>query len=474
MKGCRLFASALCLQAFIVLGAFAGATRALAADEVSSSSVVSEDIPKAAADLQKMISTLGLNVTPCSAPDPVGADPLICSDPVKAICGSQSADERTHREQLIESFKQIFLAKVRNQIQLKSQDPVEAENQAQTQFQVERELDIMADNLEIIEKLLFELLRDKGWSKESVKKIFERAKAIELSKIRPGDTIHSNRVKALISAPWLTSEVIRKLPLEQREKARMAMVTACGVDALSSDAFAAIISKTSEKEADMGMDLDAGKSAAFIICPGLILYTALSDLGPDSLVYPVGHELGHILQPVSPVQGTQKIEFQGDKDRDGAYLRCLKMNDRNEMNDTFQQIAAFEKLNEAEAKTSLLTRLSVSQYVEFKKHELDEFKKKWGREPDSIDLHQNELMADYWGGQVLAEIVKNMPDLQSRKAVLISNFTALCQSQITHSKETDIKVHPPSGYRIQRILSNPEIRASLSCKSPPPRVWCER
>jgi hypothetical protein len=474
---------------------------------------------------------------------------------VKAICESGGKNDFARRLS-IEAFKIEFVKKVFAELDAQFGENPEEDPQAE----LERELQIFTTSYETVEKLMFGLLKEKGWSKDAVGKLVEKAKAIEISKIHPGDSIHPNRAKVLSSAPWVTTDVLKRLPAQDLRRVQLAVLSACGSDGMTSNAFATAPS-VSPGEMALEEALDQGRPAVFIICPGLLLQSALNEFGPDSIVYAVGHELGHMLQPSNPVPGTLKLESPesrrkieeaerayekaiaqaevacpklkgcfarkaflsddlflnscdvrrvtrecktdpqeiqkkiaavrsaakdrqalvdqlttppGDTNRDRAYLSCLKRNDLNEMNNGYEQIAAFKKQTERLAQNSIFNELLVADQIETKNKEIAAFEKKWGRKPDSIDQHQQELVADYWGTQVLDGMLKELPDSVARKSSLSSNLSAFCELATTQSKSNDIENHPPFGYRFQRILSNPGIRSSLGCKSPPPRVWCER
>lgn len=165
-----------------------------------------------------------------------------------------------------------------------------------------------------------------------------------------------------------------------------------------------------------------------------------------------------------------------DTNRDRAMLSCLKTFDLAEMNDGDRQIKAFEKKLSIELKkSSMEDRAEIYRIIGVEKIQtsVSKFEAEFGRKPDAVDLHQDELIADYWGTIALAASLKDIPNTQLRLRVAIGNLRPHCHSD-AKTKDVDFEQHPPDAYRIERSLNNPEIRAALGCKTAPVKPWCER
>ncbi|MFL5815005.1 MAG: hypothetical protein ACJ763_15625, partial [Bdellovibrionia bacterium] len=169
-----------------------------AAEKNSSVTALSEDIPQAVIALQKRLSDLQLVTAPCFPAEVAGIEPLICTDPIKAVCSSEASNDFL-RQMSVAQFKIAFAEKVYRQIQAQlGKNPEDWLNEASQkggpQAMQERTLELVGMSYEVTEKLLFGVLKEKGWSKDAVEKIIDKAKAIEISKISSGDSIHPNRV----------------------------------------------------------------------------------------------------------------------------------------------------------------------------------------------------------------------------------------------------------------------------------------
>ena len=78
-----------------------------------------------------------------------------------------------------------------------------------------------------------------------------------------------------------------------------------------------------------------------------------------------------------------------------------------------------------------------------------------------------ELSADYWGAETLAQMMKKMKDPAEAQMLLIHSLATLCGYK-------GGKTYPTDRYRIEMIMGrNPRIREALGClPNPPEKPGC--
>lgn len=538
------------LQHAIFLTIISGLSARAIAEEIPTS------IPASVTEIQKSISAFGAPEVPCPKSDRESKEPLVCSEPVKAVCGTSSTYLIERENKLKELQKHVLEKSMEALTKMLGKDP--------RKFTYQDYLSPKYANLPLlkfkeIEHQTFEALKDLGWSKEKVAQLIQKIKTAELDRVHPGDGVDPGKKKLLENALWITAENLEQFPEENRSAILTSWNFYCGREGMELQAYTFRVATAERIKKKQLTDADP---SLFTVCPGLLLEAATDLDGPERLTWVIGHELGHIIQPDHPIAGTLKVYLDadrrkiaeaeksyqktvleaeavcpklkgcfvrkavfsdesfmnscdiewvaeecdrdtemvrkkvaavssagrarqqiidqitspvGDTNRDRAMLSCLKTYDLAEMNDGEKQIKALHKKLDIEFKQGLLIDKEDSKILGTAriKISLAEFESEFGRQPDAVDLHQDELIADYWGIIALASRLKQIPTQELRTRVAIENLRAQCHSE-AKTKDIDFEQHPPDAYRIVRTFSNPEIRAALGCKTMPVKPWCER
>jgi hypothetical protein len=165
---------------------------------------------------------------------------------------------------------------------------------------------------------------------------------------------------------------------------------------------------------------------------------------------------------------------KGDANLDSKFLDCLRKVDLNEMNDGPHQLKAYKKLTEKTPYEPFLSWYFANRENVIAQEAIyRDMENKLGRKPDSVDLHQDELVGDYWGTITLDALLNSLPDPYQRIRLASASLASLCPD-IKRGQDLDYETHPNHEYRIRHILSHPGIRHSLGCNSEPIKPWCER
>lgn len=521
------------------------------AEEIPSS------IPASVTEIQNTISSFGPSEVRCPLQNSESEEPLICTDPVKAVCESGSSTLLEREKKIKALQKQVYEKSMAALTKTLGKDPGTLTSMELASPKYEN-LSLL--KFQEIERQTFEALKEFGWSKEKVSQLIEKVKAAETAKIHPNDGVDSSKLKLFSEAPWITGESLERFPKEKRDRILSNWNFLCGSDGMALQAFS---SRVAPPERILNNQLTDADPAVFTVCPGLLLEAAADSDGPEKLSFVMGHELGHIIQPDEPIVGTLKVYSdsdkkkiaeaerfyqkaaseaeavcpklkgcfvrkaifsdesfinscdvdkvmkecdgdpellknkataissagrirqqvidqltapEGDTNRDRAMLSCLKTYDLSEMNNGTKQEKAFERVLESELrnepdsdKRERYRYLGISKI----KKSISDFESEFGREPDAVDLHQDELIADYWGTVALAASLKEVSNEQLRRRIAIGNLEVHCHNE-AKTKSLDFEQHPADAYRLRRALDNPEIRASLGCKTAPVKPWCDR
>lgn len=78
-----------------------------------------------------------------------------------------------------------------------------------------------------------------------------------------------------------------------------------------------------------------------------------------------------------------------------------------------------------------------------------------------------ELVADQFAARLMAERLKKI-DAKKRIDTLSKSYREHC-----NRKDTTDKVHPPGRVRIAQTLNDPKVRALFGCKTPAPQRYCD-
>lgn len=91
-----------------------------------------------------------------------------------------------------------------------------------------------------------------------------------------------------------------------------------------------------------------------------------------------------------------------------------------------------------------------------------------GREPSSVELRADELVADEWGNRVLARVLEKSVG-EARPTLVVSSLDRLCKDAYGAPYETFGEEHPSGRFRVEQALRNPRIRRALGCEGNLPR-----
>lgn len=227
----------------------------------------------------------------------------------------------------------------------------------------------------------------------------------------------------------------------------------CGVDGLEANAFYS--------------------GGEFTICPGYLISMVGDGRGPEALDLGVGHELAHSIDPM--------VEFDGTKNAFqivySDYLSCADQSFGKKLTAPSTVLKNIDKaLDELKKKIKLSVQKDSreqSAYEYFKmlkgslQYQWSEFS--YFSITSPIQTHSQELAADYFGTEILAEtLMKAKPE--ARVGILRDNLGPIpCDALVNEAQlkflgtKGDDGFHPPADLRLQMIINHPVIWESLGC-----------
>lgn len=386
----------------------------------------------------------------------------------------------------------------------------------------------MEARLAALDLQIFEAAEQSAWrSREAVgdlQGLVDRTKKMILSRSRTEDGVNPGRIRTLTEAKLITSDFLKSVSPTQRKVLLNLVNQVCGPLGMAVNAVAINLPRPDTTLASMHYD------GYFIVCPGLAVdLGGISGLGIEKYAAVLGHELGHLVQgplipagrrttftteareeianaertydqeisaalAACPPEGVCSVDrfrevarrrqskigpltrVENTPDKELDFLDCLKSHDLLDMNNGEEQLSVLAFQREVELGKNPGTARTISAWLKYfgghamKSLQLLNRSALLGRKPDSVDLHQTELVADYWGAVALNDALKRT-DLGQRENLTRQSLRMYCAGGV-EGKWSDAGDHPPDSYRIERALSHPGIRTALGCRSSSTRVWC--
>lgn len=224
-----------------------------------------------------------------------------------------------------------------------------------------------------------------------------------------------------------------------------------------------------------------------VICPGFLI-SLLEKGSVEGLTFLVSHEMGHSVDPLNlPLLDSYQ-----------TFLSCLDKNYSNQMS----SLSKVENDLKAKRIPTLKARLAellkqsapdknevllVTHNIEMGEKSLGSIfwqsmnlKKIFSSEPSAIQSHAQELSADYFGIESVADLIESHTPPGSgetaqaaKRAIFAMQFGFFCDMQGVNP-DRDNGTHPSFNFRVEYALKNPRIRAQLGCgsKTQGEKPWC--
>jgi len=411
----------------------------------------------------------------------LAAEPNLCADPIKAVCGQKYEAPAASEAAIRERAKAIAMERLgpaKFEALRKAEDPTAPRTAADY---------ILAQNA--VYDAVLEKLKPLGLSEEGLTDHLLKIRGVISARLRAGlgpedgpsaakGYTNENLARAVDKIVFLGPrrlEVGGKNP----ELARMDLdsyFAHCGGDGMTRNAFYA--------------------EGAFTLCPGMLLWV-LETGNVHALDFIAAHEMGHAVDSqAAPPAGRPQTEPYPLWERYGGMMACVEKNYREDLVDisTARTELTNRVIKPARAKIAELSQAEIpdEEAILNQKRKLNAFtsmvdgmafeekaiRTKVGRVPHVSETHSAEMCADHYGTASLANALGNA-EPGERASLVKATFRWLCKRPSESFVDLKYEIvkgdgsHPPPEWRMYEALQNPSLRLTLGCASVAgDRPWC--
>jgi hypothetical protein len=382
--------------------------------------------------------------------------PLICRDPVRAVCRGREASHRATKASLMKTLKdQSKTISDGFQKWMKELDIYQKTNRVTIPESLRTAHQKHLGNLEKVNDVI---LAEYGLNRKDLERVYAQVNATVVEAAQGFGGLDQTSMKKELLNQLKRTRLLTPADFHQGDPTNNDVLD-CGSDGLAANAY----------------HISRAPGPGVFLCPGFLMLSLKQAGGDlDSLSGVIAHEIGHAIDGRSvpvPQPSGESFRLDSYKKAYQSYWECMsKLVKRHgskfiSLSETMEYYSKHLPLLERSSQKSPDLSKQLNEIIEMTKQH-KQFPSRFPADPMSIELLKSELIADSYMGMALEKKAQGL-DRSKQEEFLVKNLKLFCADHTPEGfpKRLDAldPVHPPTEYRIEQTLMQPSVRALLGC-----------